>query len=258
MATAADMKKAMAEMAKALKVAEAAEAKAKSDAAAAADFENIRGEYMARCYNKAKGDADPKARKAENIISEVVTPLLNELETARAELSALKATATAAPKAKAGKKSKTSGAQYSFHPFSTDDADDLSAALCHIRRVKKDASGKWHFSQCPKKATIRGGYCSGCHKTHETRAAKFADAAGQMKISVDGDIRIVGGTPEQVVGIITGDPHIGFIQKGVCDSFGGGAVKHLKPIPQNIIELYNLPADGAVAGGEVAVAAGGE
>ena len=142
---------------------------------------------------------------------------------------------------KKARRGKVPGSSYKFHPFTEDDARDISAGYCHTRR-QKIIDGVHHFHQCSRRATIRGGYCAGCHKTHETRTEKYAGAPGDMKISVDGDIRIVGGTPEQVVGIIRDDLHRGFIQFGICENGYAGPVKHLKPIPDEIMKLYNLPA----------------
>jgi hypothetical protein len=141
------------------------------------------------------------------------------------------------------KPKKIPGSQYRFAEFTAENVEDISAKSCHIRREKK-VDGVTHFYQCSKTATKRGGYCSGCIKTHATRAAKYPDAPGQMAISMDGDIRIVGGTPEMVAGIIRDEQHRGYLQFGVCAPCAG-PVKYLRPIPAGIVAEYNLPLEGA-------------
>ena len=114
--------------------------------------------------------------------------------------------------------------------------ESINPDKCHIRRCPKP-NGIHKFQQCRSRATKRGGYCQTCIQTHEKNLLRYPPN-GQMKISVDGDIRIWGGKPEQVCGIIRDTCHNEFLSKGVCQDL---PLQHIVKIPDDIIKEYNLP-----------------
>lgn len=239
MASITEMKAQQAALAKAIKDAEVAEVAKVAAAKVTEEGEEYRQEIAKKCGFTEDAEGKVSTRKGTVIYKEVVTPLINEVIELRAEVARLKSVSAPKVAKKKGEK-KVAGSQYQFAPFTEEDAEDLSAKKCHTRRMKR-VDGVHQFFQCSKDAEVRGGYCSGCIKTHQQRADKGFFKEGDMAIGTDGDIRIWGGTPEQVTGGIRDENHYGFIKFGVC---GGGdkPITHMgRPIPEEIITQFNLP-----------------
>ena len=229
--------------AKAVKAAkEAADALAKIEEEEAedklqSDIEEYTDKRIQKAMKSVKKEKDEKKKR------KIAMKLL---EGAYEEIAKLKLTTPAPPakgKAKKGDKPKR---QWPSVQFSADDADCISASLCHNRRCSKIA-GKWAFSQCKAKATMKHGYCQRCLDTTAAAAEKkggATDCVGEGgRVPRDGDIRLWGGKPEEIVGYVdpVGDHH-GFLTQTIGENDPDNTALHyIKKVPKRIRALYGLP-----------------
>jgi hypothetical protein len=148
------------------------------------------------------------------------------------------------PKAPKAPKKKTCH-RWKCDIFTSEDVAKIDPYLCHRRSCawKKNEDKVRRFYQHKSKATEKHGYCQKC----QDKTAADISNGKVMEVhsgspSRDGDIRLWGGTPSQVVGVIYDNSHKNWIQQLVCDHFSEDDELHyVVAVPDNIRKKYNLP-----------------
>ena len=231
MSSVAEIKAQQKSLAAALKKAEAEEV----SRAAAADTDTIIADLKAK-FAPIESDIESETEPLFNEMSEMLYQLIRENAGLKASVSTSKTT-----------KSKKGKAVPKYHFTNDFDEDDIIKKKCHKRTVKEtNIKGQktYDFFQCGGVATEKHGYCQRCLDTHKKRMEDHSEyeGTGDMKCLMDGDIRIIGGTPKEITGIVRDDAHASFLDQGVCQ---GKPITHLVPIPEDIIIKYNLPRPAA-------------